>query len=343
MGLFSETKRMNTLTTEQKDVNRLYAKLLSAKFETPGGLRATQWDQSKWGPMVAPLDQGFGSVRSMINSFDPTYKQGLENTLIRQLTTARMGTYGPTAQNLLDPAQTAKYLQKTVVNPMLNQFDTQLEPRIREAFAGVGAFSSQQGRVTGDVLRDLGISMSQQIGAAQLQNQQLNAQMNFQGNESAAARQLQADLAEFEGRFRGNAMAIDALNNQRTQPLQYAGMMSQALGPFQQRADVMSDVNRQEFARTSIENSPWIPQALGYLGTPMSQLYNQQGLLGQVAPVLGGLAGGLGGAMMMPAIGSRLASSAAAGSWGQRLGGALSGPWGSVVGGLGGFFGGLGG
>lgn len=315
MGLFGgdQTTRIKTLSHQQEVIDTELRKFLMSKVDN----RATQWDPTKWGPMTASLIPQYQNAMGMLSGFNPTAFLGSQMGLLNAL-----GSQSPTTtKGFLDPKATAKYFQTAVTNPMLHLFDTQIEPRIRNAFGNVGAFSSALGTTTASALKDLSVDISRQLGQVQMDNQRLNATQTFQAAESAAQRGLQ-----------GNYLAYQGLGDLRNLPLSSALGYMQALSPFQQKEEQIVGDKKQEFLRTAIENSPWVSTALNYLG----QQHTAIGLTGgnSLGAALGG---GLSGAMGIPALGGALAAAAPTGSALGMLGGSLMGPLGIGLGALLGF------
>lgn len=175
----------------------------------------------------------------------------------------------------LSPAVTDAYFQNAIYNPTMRNFQQDTLPQIKEAFAGVGAFSSAQGSAVGRALGDLNSSLAGSRTTLAYQDQQLAAQLA----ESARQRQVQ-------GVQLANALA--------QQPLQNTLSYMNALAPFQQRMDAQAQSAYQEFLRTSEENSPWLGQAQNFIGQSMQAAYWPQ----QTGGLGAGIAGGIGGATL---------------------------------------------
>lgn len=202
----------------------------------------------------------------------------------------------------LTPDATARYFKDAVTTPMLRTFDEQIAPRIREAFGGVGAFSSRLGQTIGRAAGDLSTSLASQLAQAQMENARIRANLE---NEAL-------------GRIATGVSATGAWNQQG---VGLASALQQGLAPLQGRTDLMAQTGYNEFLRTDPMNSPILNLALGTIGTPMQQLYKPSGGVG--GAISGAMGGGLSGAL--------LASSA----------GAALGPWallGGAIGGIGGLF-----
>jgi uncharacterized protein YcfJ len=109
-----------------------------------------------------------------------------------------------------------------------------------------------------------------------------------------------------------------ALTNQ---PLEQMGYMMNLLQPFQQRADLETQAQYQEFLRTAPENNPFMRNALAFLGTPMTAQTTQPGW---GAPVFGMLGGALTGGLLGGVSGAGVFSDMSTGA-GALYGGALGG------------------
>lgn len=210
----------------------------------------------------------------------------------------------------LSPGTTSKFFSQYVAAPAAETFDRHIAPRIRSAFGGVGAFSSRQGDAVGSALSDMNTQLTQQLGDFQFKNQAQQAAYNFQGQESAAERQM-----------RSIALADVVANRD----LSNAGALMQAISPFQQYEQAKLDTARSEWERMLPENSPWLRIAMDYLNRNQSVTYNPQ--------QRGGIGGALGGALGLGMLGSGAAGlfgggTAAAGTGFGLAGTGLAGSFG---------------
>jgi hypothetical protein len=196
-----------------------------------------------------------------------------------------------------------------VATPLLRQFDTQIAPRIREGFGNVGAFSSREGDALKGALGDTMSQISSGLGQAQLQNQQMQAQMTQQAYQQAGSNQLNA----------WNMLSNQGLAYAQ-QPLQTINAQTQVAGIMQQQKQSELDAKYKDFLRQTQEQSPWLQYALGYTGQNNTQMVNQPGWLDQALGTIGGGIGLLSG--------------------GTTLFGGLTGLGGSAMSGLGSLFGG---
>lgn len=225
------------------------------------------------GQQVAPLVSGFNDVQSLINSFSQnganTQFQGGQQAAINRALSGQ-----PSFD--LSPQTTTDYFNKGVLNPMLRSFDQDIAPRIKASFAnpgGGGLFSSRAGLAQSRALSDIGVSAQQSLSQAQFQNQGLMAQLS----ESAANRQLQG---------------VSAANNYAIQPLAQSEALVNALNPFQQQAQGQASAAYNEFQRTQPYSSPYLSNALNFMGINSQQSSFLQP--SQLSQLLGLGAGGAG-------------------------------------------------
>jgi hypothetical protein len=270
----------------------------------------------------------------MINTYDPMKGMKSETDIAARLADIQFRKYNAARSDYLSPDKTLSYFKNAVQNPMLNAFDKQIEPRIREAFAGVGGFSSRQGQATGDALRDLSIDMSRQLAESQMTNQRLTADMAYRADEAAAQRTYGADQLAAQLRQRGQLAQLAELQYLRQQPLTSAAQYMQTLSPFQAKEEQRIADTKAEFSRMTQENSPWLQLGLQYLGRSFGSTTTQSagGGIGQ------NIGGALGGALSLPMLGSSLMTAGAGGMSGA-IGGVLAGPVGIGLGALLGFLG----
>lgn len=171
--------------------------------------------------------------------------------------------------NKLDPNTTTDYFRENVAKPMYRDFDLHVAPRIKEAFAiGGGSFNSRRGVELSNAIGNINTTVGQQLGQAQLQNQQLGAQLGQ--SAQVAGLQLSPQL--------------------RNQNLTQAALLENILSPFQENANQTTQATYQDFLRTTPENNPYLNQAMGFVNSSQLGVYNKPNTL---APILGGLAGSL--------------------------------------------------
>ena len=187
---------------------------------------------------------------------------------------------------LLNPKVTEKYFGNAVARPMLRTFDEQIAPRIDQAFAGAGAFTSRKGVVMGRALSDLQTNMASALAQAQMENQRINAQLQAEAlNRIATGVQLGVGQRDSSAR---RALALSA------------GLQG-ALSPFQENAQNLASARYSEFQRVDPLASPIMQLALGAIGTPQSQLYTRPNPVGSF--LTGGIGTGLAAASLFPGIG----------------------------------------
>jgi hypothetical protein len=96
----------------------------------------------------------------------------------------------------INPQQTAQYIQQSVATPLLRQYDQSIMPRINDAYASVGALmGSRRGFASQTALQNLQDNIGEQLGKAQLANQQQNASLGLGYNQLAAQLTNQSQMA----------------------------------------------------------------------------------------------------------------------------------------------------
>ena len=153
---------------------------------------------------------------------------------------------------------------------MYREWDQNIAPRLDQGYARLGGtFSSRRGLARQDSLDELTSNLSSGLNAAQLQNQQMNAQLYNQ----AADRQLQG------------VQLMEMLANA---PATRGSAMTQALNPFQQYAQMQAQSQFEEFMRMAPENDPWARLAAGSIGSQPT-IQTTQGT--DYASMIGSIAG----------------------------------------------------
>ena len=93
----------------------------------------------------------------------------------------------------ISPEATARYIQQSVASPLLRAYDQVVAPRMRDAYASVGALmGSRRGFAQQQGLQALQGNIATELGRAQLSNQQLSANLQ----EQMAQRQLGAAMQQ---------------------------------------------------------------------------------------------------------------------------------------------------
>lgn len=188
----------------------------------------------------------------------------------------------------LDPKTTENYFNQSIKAPMLQAFDREIMPRLNQNFASAGAtFSTRKLDATRTALSDLTSNLSSARADLAYKDQSLAAQLA----ESAAGRRMNLNQmnAGYTDAAQNRMMsAIGLQSSLANQPLQQAGMISSLLQPWQQRQDLGAQAQYQEFLRTAPENSPYLQQALQFMGQQHTAQYTQPGWGGIAAGVLGG-------------------------------------------------------
>lgn len=164
---------------------------------------------------------------------------------------------------------------------MMHEFNTNIAPKIREGFAGVGAFSSQEGTALANAASNLAVQGQQSVAQAQLGQQQLAQQLNAQAWQQAGQRQLSGI---------GLGAQIGQLPFQNT--LAQSAAIQQLGAPIQQNLQAQAQSRYNEFLRTAPENSPWTQLAMGLIGQQTQSFYNPQQQGGLLGALQGGMTGG---------------------------------------------------
>jgi len=148
--------------------------------------------------------------------------------------------------NSISPEVTLDLFQKGVQTPMLRTFQQEIAPMIKEQYAGAGQggfFSSKRGDEFSRQLGNVQTNLGAQLASWQRENQLLEAQRSLQ---------------------------IPGLLQQLQQiPYQNLQMQQQVLSPYQTYEQNLAGAKYQEWQRQQPQNSPYMQQALGYLGVPM--------------------------------------------------------------------------
>lgn len=313
MGKNSGPKSVSTLTKSQQTlmnqlINVISPGTIDQKYlgQNPSGSLIGKPATSYGGQIVPDLIPQYSQLLQMIQGFNPQAQSGLFNQASQALGPALSGRSTPTVNPLrVSESLPNKFFTQGIMNPLMHNFQTNIAPKIREGFAGVGAFSSAEGSSLANALSDQNVAAGQQFAQAQYQQRQfaqgINAQsynqaqaLNSANQNSALARQLQA-----------SQLASGLAGQQSMLPLQQAAAIGTLLEPFQQNKAQQSQANYQDFLRTTPENSPWTQLALGLISQQQKALYNPPNPLSQGIGNLGGLlalgglaTGGLGGGLI---------------------------------------------
>jgi len=120
----------------------------------------------------------------------------------------------------LSPENTAQYVNDSVATPLLRQYDQTIMPRLKDAYAAVGALmGSRRGLASQDALDSLQTTIASELGKAQLSNQQLSANLGEQtaqrqGNVVNQQQQNMLDYNRLAGQLTGQSwMAIQPYMN----------------------------------------------------------------------------------------------------------------------------------
>jgi hypothetical protein len=280
-------KTVSSLTKGQQGVANLVAEFLAPgvlgeKYSPQAqdllkGSKIGQGATPYSGTLVSPLLPEYNQVKNLAFQSSP-------NKLDNASQSAVLNLLGGGGAQELSPSATTKYFQENVSKPMFREFDRSVAPRIKEAFAvGGGTFNSRRGIELSNAVGDIQQTVAQQLGAAQLQNQQFGAQLGQQA------------------RVQGLAAAPGLRNQNITQ----AALLEGVLSPFQERKDLQTNAQYQEFLRTAPEANPYLNLAMGFVNSPQLGVYNKPNTVAPIAgalggallgPLLGGLGGGLAGA-----------------------------------------------
>lgn len=97
----------------------------------------------------------------------------------------RVGSAGSPTD--FSPEATSRYIDKSVATPLLNTYDQDILPRLKDSFAAIGALAgNRRGVVAGRYLGNIQDTIAGELAKAQLQNQQLSAQQALQYNQLGA-------------------------------------------------------------------------------------------------------------------------------------------------------------
>lgn len=179
--------------------------------------------------------------------------------------------------NSLSDQSTQDYFQKSVVSPLMNTFQTQIQPKINQAFAvGGRTFSAAKGYATQRALTDIGVQAGASLGTAEQSNMQLRAQLQNQAQ------------------YQGGVLA----QQQAMQPYNRAGAFQNLQLPYQTQAQNVVTGQFQQWQQQQPYANPWLSQAQSFLGQSQVALYNPTSQLKQIAPYVGAAAGAVQGAIV---------------------------------------------
>jgi hypothetical protein len=176
---------------------------------------------------------------------------------------------GKSAGAGLTTQATQDWYNKGVLAPAMLGFEQQIKPQIMEGFAAGGALNSRVGNALERQLGNIQTQSQGQLATANLQNQQLMAQLQ----EAANQRQLQAASSSGIAGFQG----------------QLAGGLAAGYSPVYQQKQAELSSAFQEWLRQQPWANPYIQPALSMTGQNQSLAYNQPGLLQQLGSGLGNL------------------------------------------------------
>jgi hypothetical protein len=245
----SKPKTMSTLTDQQQQMmNALTGNILGGTIDKEG----------KWtfGNTVA---KGATEYKGQLS---PSYFSSLNKETKSAFASALSGKSNAT---ISDSAMENRY-RKSVVNPLMQTYQSEIAPAIRESYGNTGAFSSRMGTSMADALTKIGTQATSELANMQWQKEQFNAQMT----NDAQNRQLQAAGVSAQ-------LGQQALSNQY-----------------------------QNFLRTTKENNPYTAQAIQLINSQQQAAYKGSNPLtsmiggigsgaaaGSVIPGVGTLAGGI--------------------------------------------------
>lgn len=294
MGGGSSPSTKNTLTPAQQRISHQISPQITSGIQT--GITPYT------GNLVAPLDPMYSQLYSQLQSYNPTaLNQQTQGALSNQLSEA-------SSSGTLTQAATNNLYQNSILNPMMNSWNTQIKPQIQQAFAGGGrTFSSAAGNAQARELNTFNISGQGQLAQAVFGNQQLSANLN----NDALNRQL---------------AGIQAAPGVASMQLGQQSALQSLLSPFQTQAQNQANAQYQLFQQQQPQNNPWLQLGMGFLGQNQQALYQPQpspfaqigyGLAGSAAGALAGAGVNAG----IGAIGGALGAGAASAGAGAAAGG----------------------
>lgn len=230
------------------------------------------------GKNYGTLPPEYNAIRHAITQLNPFGSYAGLDDAIGGMLAGRAPTVDPTASN--------DYFQKSIAAPLLQTYDRDIRPRIREAFAGGGSFSGAMGAAQGRALENMFTQLAAQRGELSRQDQVLGSQRQAQG--------------------------IGFAQQQQLQPINVLSGMEALLGPIVNQRREKNLGIYSEFLRTQPGNSPYITNALNYLSN--AQVAVKQG--GDSTPwgAIGTGAGILASVLFPPAapfVGAGIAAAAA--------------------------------
>lgn len=270
---------ISTLTKYQKKVSKKTSELIL------GGLGEPL--ESYEGDIIAPLIPELLEAREFISSEGFDQFDELTSKVISQALSMK-----PSFD--LSEEATTRFFKRAVEAPLLETFQEDILPAIRESSAGLGmGFSSGNVLSTTRAAQRLGTTLTSQLGKMQFDTRALQAGLA----ESAMSRALSTiPMAE----------SFAQRNIERSRALQGVA------APFQAQDQAVATADYQEWLRTRPEASPWMDYALRFTGQSQMALQQQPqtespwGAIGSLALVAGGMA--LGGPVGIGMAGGGVAS-----------------------------------
>lgn len=256
---------MSSLSPQQQSIAGVLGKQIK------GGLQSGGTPQYP-GQQVAPLDPLYGNLYGNLQqSMDQAGQNDVStNQAIQDLLTGKNA-------NSLNSQNTTDYYNKGVLNPLMNTYNTQIKPKIDQAFAASGrSFSAARGFANQRALTDIGVQSQATLAQGIFQNQQLAAQLSQSGQQSG----------------------VQLSQAQALQPFNRITAAQGALVPYQNFAQNQATAAYQQWQQSQAYNSPWIGAAQQFLGNAQVSMYNPQTALQQYSPYIGAAAGLLSGGII---------------------------------------------
>jgi hypothetical protein len=262
--------------------------------------------------------------------------------------------YSPTAvKSTLDNTNfTNDYFNKSVMTPLLRQYDTSISPRIADAAAANGnTFSSRTNVARQNALQDLNTQATAQLASAarqdniersqqdlaaaeynqgqQQQSSQFGASLKSQLDTSAAQLNNQAGIANMQNRLGYDTLntntAAQLSENAANRKLQAVGMEGDVLNePLNRAASIaqtgasVQQVKQQAIDRTNQEKMRLMPENNPYIKLMMAFLNRDPNAIvqpGALAGVNSGITTAANGMQLASMLGGSGAGAAAGSSW----------------------------
>jgi hypothetical protein len=258
----SKPSTTSGLTGDQKQLAEAIKNLLLGRVGDNNFPAVTPYPGQQTAQFPAWLTSG-------ITNLMKTSAGGMGELASSQQQAALQQLSGKSAGAGLTTQATQDWYNKGVLAPAMLGFEQQIKPQIMEGFAAGGALNSRVGNALTQQLGNIQTQSQGQLASANLQNQQLMAQLQ----EAAYQRQLNAASSQGLAGFQG----------------QLAGGLAMGYSPLyqQQQAELAAQYGNWQMQQPWA--SPYLNPALSMTGQNQSLAYNQPGIMQQLGSGFGSM------------------------------------------------------